>query len=115
MTPNSFPATPSRFRHRLLTVLLLGSVVATFTLLARNPALQGVWPWEVQASVGQMGSAIGLADYQVQIEAMPIIGVSSDVSGLTYDPDRRTLFAITNKRPESLSSRCRARFCGGCQ
>ncbi|PKO33667.1 MAG: DNA-binding protein [Betaproteobacteria bacterium HGW-Betaproteobacteria-7] len=102
MTPNSFPATPSRFRHRLLTVLLLGSVVATFTLLARNPALQGVWPWEVQASVGQMGSAIGLADYQVQIEAMPIIGVSSDVSGLTYDPDRRTLFAITNKRPEII-------------
>jgi uncharacterized protein YjiK len=89
-------------RHRLLTLLLLGSAVAAIGALARDPAAPGVWPWEAQASVGRPAARLGLADYRVQIEAQPIAGVASDVSGLTYDPDRRTLFAITNKRPEII-------------
>lgn len=101
MTPNSFAARPSRIRHRLLTALLLASLVAAFALLARNSA-SAIWPWEAMASVGPPGKAIGLAGYRVQVEAQPIAGVASDVSGLTFDPDRRSLFAITNQRPEII-------------
>jgi len=40
--------------------------------------------------------SLWLADYRVAIEAKPI-GNISDVSALTYDPDRRSLFSVTNK------------------
>ena len=121
MTPDPFDTSSSRFsdrllvllllasavaafalRHRLLTLLVLGSAAAALMLPARDSAAPGSWPWEAQASVGRPAARIGLADYKVQIEAQPIAGVASDVSGLTYDPDRRSLFAITNKRTEII-------------
>lgn len=40
--------------------------------------------------------SLWLGDYRVAIEAKPI-GDISDVSALTYDPDRRSLFSVTNK------------------
>ncbi|MDH0099196.1 SdiA-regulated domain-containing protein [Ectopseudomonas hydrolytica] len=40
--------------------------------------------------------SLWLGDYRVAIEAKPISGIS-DVSALTFDPDRRTLFSVTNK------------------
>lgn len=46
-------------------------------------------------------SAIWLPDYQVQIEAKPIAGLQN-VSALTYDPDRRSLFSVTNKNAELI-------------
>jgi uncharacterized protein YjiK len=121
MQPDSFDSSPSGFgdrllavlllasaiaafalRHRLLTLLLLGSAVVAIGLQDRDSAAPGTWPWEAQASVGRPAVRVGLADYQVQVEAQPISGVASDVSGLTYDPDRRSLFAITNKRTEII-------------
>lgn len=45
--------------------------------------------------------ALWLPDYRVEIEALPLAGMD-DLSGLTYDPDRGTLFAITNKQPEII-------------
>ena len=41
--------------------------------------------------------SLWLPDYQVVIEAQPIVGLEDDVSALTYDPDRRSLFSVTNK------------------
>ncbi len=46
--------------------------------------------------------SIWLPDYRVQIEAMPIEGLSDDVSALTYDPDRNTLFTVTNQKPQII-------------
>jgi uncharacterized protein YjiK len=89
-------------RHRLLTLLLVGMAVAAFSLGGRDSEAQGAWPWEAQASVGRGGAELGLANYRVQIEAQPIAGIASDLSGLTYDPDRRSLFAITNKQVEII-------------
>lgn len=44
--------------------------------------------------------AIGLDQYRVTIEARPIEGLDDDVSALTYDPVRKSLFTVTNKNSE---------------
>lgn len=46
--------------------------------------------------------SIWLPDYRATVQAMPIEGLSADVSALTFDPDRRTLFTVTNKNPEII-------------
>lgn len=119
MTPNSFEDAPPGFFDRLLAMLLLVSIVAAFvirhrrlvvlllglfllTILAQDSGGRSVWPWEAVASVRQPANQLDLASYRVEVEALPIAGVSSDVSGLTYDPDRRSLLAITNKNPEII-------------
>lgn len=43
--------------------------------------------------------AIGLDQYRVEIEAQVIDGLDDDVSALTYDPVRHSLFTVTNKTP----------------
>lgn len=45
--------------------------------------------------------SLWLPDYRVEIEALPIAGVAN-LSALTFDPDRRSLFAVTNKQTELL-------------
>ncbi|MCE4069054.1 MULTISPECIES: SdiA-regulated domain-containing protein [Pseudomonas] len=44
--------------------------------------------------------SIWLPDYRVVLEAQPIEGLEENVSALTYDPDRQTLFTVTNKQNE---------------
>ncbi len=46
--------------------------------------------------------SLWLPDYQVVIEAQPIAGLEDDVSALTYDPDRRSLFSVTNHKAELI-------------
>ncbi|MCV2221150.1 MULTISPECIES: SdiA-regulated domain-containing protein [Pseudomonas] len=46
--------------------------------------------------------AIGLDQYRVTIEARPIDGLDDDVSALTYDPVRKSLFTVTNKNSELI-------------
>jgi len=46
--------------------------------------------------------SIWLPDYRVVLEAHPIEGLDDDVSALTYDPDRQTLFTVTNKQPQII-------------
>ena len=46
--------------------------------------------------------SIGLADYRVVLEAKVIEGLQDDVSALTYDPVRKSLFTVTNKNPELI-------------
>lgn len=43
--------------------------------------------------------AIQLNTFQVVVEEKRIEGLDDEVSALTFDPDRRTLFAVTNKNP----------------
>lgn len=40
--------------------------------------------------------SLWLPDYQVVIEAKPIMGISKNLSGLTWNNDSKTLFSITN-------------------
>ncbi|MGN8345338.1 SdiA-regulated domain-containing protein [Pseudomonas sp. SMV71] len=44
--------------------------------------------------------AIALDQYQVAIEAQVIEGLDDDVSALTYDPVRKSLFTVTNQDSE---------------
>ena len=44
--------------------------------------------------------SIGLDQYRVVIEAQVIDGLDDDVSALTYDPVRKSLFTVTNKNAE---------------
>jgi uncharacterized protein YjiK len=44
--------------------------------------------------------SIGLGDYQVSLEAQVIDGLNEDVSALTFDPVRNSLFTVTNKNAE---------------
>jgi len=46
--------------------------------------------------------SIGLDRYKVVIEAQAIEGLDKDVSALTFDPDRNSLFTVTNKSPELI-------------
>lgn len=46
--------------------------------------------------------SLWLPDYRVAIEAQPIDGLEDDLSALTFDPQRRSLFTVTNARPEVL-------------
>ena len=48
------------------------------------------------------GRSLWLPDYRVTVEAQVIEGLSDDVSALTYDPDRRSLFTVTNQRAELI-------------
>ena len=47
-------------------------------------------------------ATVGLGDYRVTIEAQPIVGLDDDVSALSYDPDRKSLFTVTNKNAEMV-------------
>jgi uncharacterized protein YjiK len=46
------------------------------------------------------GKSIWLPDYHVTVEAQEIAGLHEDISALTYDPDRNTLFSVTNTNPD---------------
>ncbi|WP_053148865.1 SdiA-regulated domain-containing protein [Pseudomonas sp. P97.38] len=44
--------------------------------------------------------AIALDQYRVTVEAQVIDGLADDVSALTFDPIRKSLFTVTNQNPE---------------
>ena len=46
--------------------------------------------------------SMGLDKYQVVLEAQEIAGLDDDISALTYDPVRRSLFTVTNKNSELI-------------
>ena len=90
-------------KHLLLSILLL--VLLLLGLLAQEYRLFGrawfnVQQWQ-HAAKWQEGS-IWLSDYQVEIEAKPIVGLDDDVSALTFDPDRNSLFTVTNDKPQLI-------------
>lgn len=46
--------------------------------------------------------SVGLDQYRVAIEARVIDGLNDDVSALTFDPVRKSLFTVTNKNAELI-------------
>lgn len=79
--------------YLLFFVLLVGAVLAQqYRLFER--AWFSVQEW--QHGEQWREQSLWLGDYRVVIEAKPIANIR-DVSALTYDPDRRSLFSVTNK------------------
>ncbi|HDS1694344.1 SdiA-regulated domain-containing protein [Pseudomonas putida] len=78
-----------------LGLLLLGWAGQEFRLFERGWFNLKTWWQPVEHS-------IGLDRYRVVVEAQPVEGLDDDVSALTYDPDRKTLFTVTNARSELI-------------
>lgn len=78
-----------------LGLLLLGWAGQEFRLFERGWFNLKTWWQPVERS-------IGLDRYRVVLEAQQIEGLDDDISALTYDPDRKTLFTVTNARSELI-------------
>lgn len=79
--------------YLLFFLVLVGSVAAQqYRLFER--AWFAVQEWQHSASWSER--SLWLGDYRVVIDAKPIEGIS-DVSALTFDPSRNSLFSVTNK------------------
>ncbi|UVM50833.1 SdiA-regulated domain-containing protein [Pseudomonas sp. B21-015] len=86
-------------------LILILSVIALSVLVAVGQYLrlfERTW-FNVQALWQPMNAqSIGLDQYQVAIEARVIDGLDDDVSALTFDPVRKSLFTVTNKNAELI-------------
>ncbi|MCO1620583.1 SdiA-regulated domain-containing protein [Pseudomonas putida] len=78
-----------------LGLLLLGWAGQEFRMFERGWFNLKTWWQPVERS-------IGLDRYRVVLEAQPVEGLDDDISALTYDPDRKTLFTVTNARSELI-------------
>jgi uncharacterized protein YjiK len=90
----------SPLKSVLLTLLVLCLLAGSYLVAREYRVIERLWfNWQVfwQASDAQ---ALGLDDYEVVIEARVIEGLTDNVSALSYDPHRKTLFTVTNKNPE---------------
>ncbi|MFZ5956700.1 SdiA-regulated domain-containing protein [Pseudomonas knackmussii] len=86
--------TPRRLLALLLILLLAAAVVGQhFRLFER--AWFAVREWQHEEH--WRGRSVWLPDYRVVVEAQPIAGLEDDVSALTYDPQRHSLFTVTNQ------------------
>lgn len=91
--------TQPRFLLSLLGVLvLLGLLLVAQQWRLFERGWFAVQEWRHAAEWRE--GAIWLPDYRVVVQARPIEGLDADVSALTFDPDRGTLFSVTNKNPE---------------
>ena len=78
----------------LVAMLVAGSVAQHFRLFERT--------WFQISLLWQStdASAINLGDYRAVIQGKKIDGLEDDVSALTYDPLRKSLFTVTNQKSE---------------
>jgi uncharacterized protein YjiK len=86
-------------------LLIILSVIALIVLIAIGQYLRLFErAWFNLQSHWQPHSieAINLDQYRVDIEARTIEGLNDDVSALTYDPVRKSLFTVTNKNAELI-------------
>lgn len=79
----------------LLVMLLV--IAQQHRLLERG--LFGLQQWLLAP---QSHSGLWLPDYRVGIEALPLEGIADDLSALTFDPQRRSLFSVTNASPQVI-------------
>jgi uncharacterized protein YjiK len=88
----------------LLPTLALLALVALLVVAQQWRLLERGWfvVQEWRHAAEWRDRSIWLPDYRVTLQAQPIEGLSDDVSALTYDPDRRSLFTVTNKNPEII-------------
>ncbi|MCY1286627.1 putative protein YjiK [compost metagenome] len=93
---------PRLFTLKRLIGILALAFVLLFALAGQELRLfERAWfvvqEWRHEAQ--WKGKSIWLPDYQVAIDALPIEGLE-DLSALTYDPGRKSLFTVTNKRSQ---------------
>lgn len=82
----------------LLVLVLLGIWAQDYRLFERAWFNVSQWRYAEQ----YQEESIWLSDYQVVREAQVIEGLDDDVSALTYDPDRQSLFTVTNQNTQLI-------------
>ena len=101
--PRSLGSAMSRSAWRAtVAAILLFAVVGSFVTTPPRVFIQwtlfAARQWHNAAEWQQR--SLWLPDYRVVVEARVIDGLGDDVSALTFDPDRQTLFTVTNQNPE---------------
>lgn len=89
----------SPLKSVLLTLLVVIVLTALYFTAREYRVIERLWfNWHVfwQSTNVQ---ALGLDEFEVVVEGKAIEGLD-DVSALSYDPQRKTLFTVTNKHPE---------------
>lgn len=81
-------------------IILLGGVVAGYRAGLHHDIRFRLAQW--QASSHPHDDAIWLQDYRVTVEALPVVNQEEDISALTFDPDRGTLFTVTSRNPSII-------------
>ncbi|MDR0278582.1 MAG: SdiA-regulated domain-containing protein [Paucimonas sp.] len=89
-------------RLRSLLLALLIALLAVLALAGQHYRLFERGWFNFTTWLQPAEQSIGLDGYQVAIEAKPVEGLDKDLSALTYDPDRKSLFTVTNKSPELI-------------
>ena len=84
-----------RSRRWLWAALLL--IAGLFVGYFKVPALGYYWLSTSLNAAQRQGSALWLPDYRVAIEARPIQGLTRNASGLTFNTETGTLFAVINR------------------
>jgi uncharacterized protein YjiK len=90
-------------RPKPLILILTGIALIVLVALGQYMRLfERAW-FNVQTLWQPLSSeSIGLPQYRIEIEARVIEGLDDDVSALTYDPVRKSLFTVTNKNSEMI-------------
>lgn len=85
--------------RRLALVILVTALVALLWLGQHHRVYERAWfsMQEWRHAAEWRDKSLWLPDYRAVLEAQPIEGLDDDVSALTYDPDRQTLFTVTNQ------------------
>jgi uncharacterized protein YjiK len=89
----------SRFRRYFVTFLALAGLFGVacwyrgwFEIAAYRLLIE---------TSGESRTRFSLEDYRVGIDALPLAGIEENVSGLSYHPERNSLFAVIN-RPQQV-------------
>lgn len=89
-------------RSHFPLLVLLAAVLSALAAAGQHYRLFERGWFNLKTWVQPSAQSIGLDGYRVVIEARPIEGLSDDLSALTYDPDRKSLFTVTNTNPELI-------------
>lgn len=88
---------------RLLVVVSLAVLLGLAVLAQQFRLFERLWfpiqQWQHAAQWRER--SLWLPDYRVVVDARPIEGVR-DLSALTYDPDRKSLFTVTNRNSQII-------------
>jgi uncharacterized protein YjiK len=88
-----------RLNRYSLFVLVLAIVIALLFVADRRFRFMGqaAFNWQMLWQSDTVDT-LRLDQYRVVIEGQPIEGLNDDASALSYDPDRKTLFTVTNQK-----------------
>lgn len=100
-------------KKRLFARVFLGCalvLLAGVLLHYKLPTLAYYWVQTTASADEWRSRSVWLPDYRVRIEARPIEGVSANVSGLTFNRQSGTLFAVINHPAQIVELDTRGRL-----